>query len=102
MTIDLRPKAPEPRYRLAAGRSVWRSVGSEGVVLDLQHSVYFRVNRTGQALWSMLDKGCTAADLVESLMADVSVQRDQAEQEVSAFLAAVDSQGLFEDSRDHE
>lgn len=89
------------RYRLADGRSAWRSVGDEGVVLDLSHSVYFRLNRSGQVLWPMLMHGCTTTDLERSLVADRPVAGTVATAEVTAFLAAIDAAGLFDDSPTH-
>ncbi|MGS0683809.1 PqqD family protein [Nakamurella sp. GG22] len=92
-------QAGDPRiYRIAAGRAAWRGVGDEGVVLDLDQSVYFGLNRTAGTLWPLLIRGCTKADLVATVLAASPTSEASARADVAEFLATVDAAGLFENA----
>ncbi len=84
-------------YRVDPQRTAWREMDGEGVVLDLETSVYFGLNRTAGALWPRLIEGATHGELTEVLLstAPVPPTRAQAEREISQFLDALDSQKLL-------
>ena len=84
-------------YRVDPSRAAWRQVDREGVVLDLHTSVYFGLNESAGVLWPRLIAGSTHTELVDALIAGEPQQfdRDQAADEVSSFLQAVDAEGLF-------
>jgi Coenzyme PQQ synthesis protein D (PqqD) len=84
-------------YRIDAARAAWRQVGQEGVVLDLDQSVYFAVNHSAGLLWPLLSNGATHAELVEALFSQRigPDSRPRAAAEVTTFLAAVEAEGLL-------
>ena len=86
-----------PTYRVDQQRTAWREVGGEGVVLDLDSSVYFGLNRSAGPLWRRLLDGATRDQLAEVLLAaePAPATSSQAEAEVSEFLAALDGAGLL-------
>jgi len=85
----------ERTYRVDGARSAWRQVGDEGVVLDLDRSLYFGLNRSAGVLWPLL-LGADHLDLVEALLAAApEIDEPRASGEVSSFLAAVDAEGLL-------
>jgi hypothetical protein len=86
----------EQTYRVDGARSAWRQVGEEGVVLDLDRSLYFGLNRSAGVLWPLLLAGTDHGELVEALLtAAPEIDEPRAIREVSNFLAAVDAEGLL-------
>ncbi len=84
-------------YRVDPERTAWREVDGEGVVLDLETSVYFALNRAAGVLWPRLIEGATHDQLTETLLTSVPPPptRAQAEKEISDFLGALDDQNLL-------
>src|SRR6478609_7910246 len=86
----------ERTYRVDGARSTWRQVGDEGVVLDLNRSLYFGLNRSAGVLWPLMLAGAVHGQLVDALIAAApEIDRPRAIGEVSSFLAAVDAEGLL-------
>ena len=83
--LRLRPEAVE-----------WREVEGEVVVLDVERSMYFAVNRTGAALWSALAAGTTEEALAEDLAGAYDISRETALADVRKFLDELDDQALLE------
>ena len=57
---------PHKRLKLDGDRAVWREVGEEVVVLDVETATYLSLNGSGGALWKRLDAGATPDELVAS------------------------------------
>ena len=86
----------ERTYRVDGARSAYRQVGDEGVVLDLDRSLYFGLNRSAGLLWPLLLTGAEHGELVAALIAAApGLDEPRATVEVAAFLAAVDAEGLL-------
>lgn len=83
------------RVRLRQGAVEWRVVEDQVVALDLQASEYFAVNRSGAALWPLLDRGATRAELAERLMTEYGIDRASAERDVEEFLTTLGGRGLL-------
>ena len=54
------------------------------------------LSESGALLWERLQDGATIDDLVEVLLAEYEVERDQAEKDVRAFVAYLSDNGLIE------
>ena len=86
----------ERTYRVDGARSAWRQVGDEGVVLDLDRSLYFGLNRSAGVLWPLLLAGAVHGQLGDALIvATPEIDRTRAIGDVSSFLAAVDNEDLL-------
>jgi hypothetical protein len=86
----------EHRLRLRDGGVQWRTLEDETVVLDLRGSRYFAINATGTLLWPLLAEGATMRQLVTAVRERWGVDDEQATQDVAAFCAALDAEGLLE------
>lgn len=53
------------------------------------------LNETGALLWQALERGASEADLVETLLAEYKVTREQALSDVAAFLATLQQAGCL-------
>jgi hypothetical protein len=65
----------------------WHVAGDDVVVLDLDGSVYLKLNRSGRVLWERLAGPCTQADLEHALAERYGVDADRAAADVAAFLS---------------
>lgn len=82
--------------RIRAEGVTWADVEGEVVGLDLQAQTYFSANGTGTALWPLLVRGATRAELTDELVARFEVDRAQAATDVDAYVASLGELGLLD------
>jgi hypothetical protein len=73
----------------------WHVAGEEVVVLDLEGSVYLKLNGSGRLLWELLPEPRNEADLTAALVAEYDIDADRATADVDAFLADLRGRGLL-------
>lgn len=73
----------------------WHVAGDEVVVLDLEGSVYLKLNGSGRLLWERLNEPCDVSDLIEALVAEYGIEEDRARIDVESFLADLRERGLL-------
>jgi len=78
------------------GSLLWRQLDDEVIALDMQESVYLRLNQTGTVLWQQLQEPVTRQDLVETLIEKYEIDEAQAGADVDAFLDSLERSGLLE------
>jgi Coenzyme PQQ synthesis protein D (PqqD) len=64
----------------------WHVAGDELVILDLQGSVYLKLNGSARVLWERLAKPCTASDLATALIEAYGIDEERAATDVASFL----------------
>lgn len=84
------------RLRLRADGVDWQRVDGEIVALDFVQSRYLAVNATGTALWASLAKGATREELAGLLIGAHGISQTQAHEDVDAFVAWLQAEGLLE------
>lgn len=72
-----------------------RRVGDETVLLDLESGLYFGVDATGQRIWELAGRGETLGSIVEAIISEFEVERDQAEADVMEFAGTLVARGLL-------
>lgn len=72
------------------------ALAGEGVVLHLKERRYFTVNQTGLTLLQALEAPKSFDELVEAILADYEVGREEAEQTTRDFLTRCTEAGLLE------
>jgi hypothetical protein len=83
------------RLRLR-GDLVWRAAGEEVVALDGEPGRYVSTNAAGGVLWRALADGASREELVRRLVAEFEIDAERAEQDVDAYLAELEENGLLE------
>jgi hypothetical protein len=73
----------------------WQVVGSDVVVLDLEGSVYLKLNASGRVLWERLADAADADSLAAALVAEFGVGQDRAKADVDAFIGELRRRGLL-------
>ena len=54
------------------------------------------LNESGVLLWRKLEDGCTKAELIEALLSEYEVTRDEAEADVYSFISKLENAGCIE------
>jgi hypothetical protein len=83
--------------RLRQQDITWHVAGDDIVVLDLEGSVYLKVNGSGRVLWELLTEPRTEADLVAALVGHYAIDESVAARDVAAFVADLCQRGIIED-----
>jgi len=73
----------------------WRQIDAEIVAVDITKSTYLSANESGAVLWSLLVDGATRGELATALQDRYGIDRDRAEADADAFVAALESRGLL-------
>jgi hypothetical protein len=87
--------ALQQRLKLDGDRAVWREVGEEVVVLDVETATYLSLNGSGGALWKRLDTGATPNELVAELVSAYGVPEARASKDVEDFLHVLRERSLL-------
>ncbi len=81
--------------QLRQGNLTWQVVGDDVVVLDLEGSVYLKVNGSGRVLWEALIQPSNESQLVARLVEQYGISEEQAAGDVRAFLADLRARDLL-------
>jgi hypothetical protein len=73
-----------------------RSMGDEMVMLDLEKENYFGLNEVGARVMQIAAPGATLEAIVDQLLEEFEVRREQAEQDVRQIAAELIGAGLLE------
>lgn len=86
--------------KIKAGFMLYEVAGSYVVVpagdepLDFNGMV--TLNETGAFLWKQLEQGCDQHQLVEALLEEYEVSREQAQESVDRFVAEIQENGFVQ------
>ena len=73
----------------------WHVAGDDIVVLDLEGSVYLKLNGSGRLLWERLAEPTTESELTAALREAYGVDAERAAADVADFLADLRRRGLL-------
>jgi hypothetical protein len=73
----------------------WQELGDEVVVLDLATSRYLSLNATAAQLWRRIADGADTDELVGAVVEEFEVPREQAHEDVTAFVGRCRELGLL-------
>jgi hypothetical protein len=82
--------------RLRQAGLTWHVAGDEVVVLDLEGSVYLKLNGSGRVLWERLAAGSTEPELIAALVEQFGIDAGRATADVAAFVADLEQRDLLE------
>jgi outer membrane protein assembly factor BamB len=86
------------KYWIDPARVQWRVVDGEAVVVDVDSTYYYGLNRTGTVLWQLLaERTMSREDLVASLAAEYGRPAADVEGDVAALLEHLVRERLVEE-----
>ncbi|MFT6155983.1 MAG: signal transduction histidine kinase [Neolewinella sp.] len=73
-----------------------RAVGEDGVLVHLQNGRVIVVNEVGQHIVQLLQNPISTMSITESISAKFDVTPQQAESDITKFLAELDQENIFD------
>ena len=71
-------------------------LGGEAVLLELQSGIYYGLNSSGALIWSLIQKGTTVGQILETLLKEYETTADRCERDLYALLQNLRVAGLIE------
>ena len=87
MNLEMKPTIPE--------QVIFREMGDEMVLLDLESGLYFGVDGVGQRIWETFAEGHNLKEAVAVVVAEYEVEEAQAQADVIAFVRNLVDRGLL-------
>ena len=75
---------------------LFQEVSGETVLLDLASEQYFGLDEVGTRIWALLNDGRSVGEMVEALLGEYAVGREQLEGDLRELLGALMDAGLIE------
>ena len=82
-------------YR-ASNQYLYSEIDSEAVILDVNSGTYFGLNEVSNRIWQLLQTPASKASLIEQILAEYDVSKEQVTQDVEALLEDMSNAGLIE------
>lgn len=77
--------------------SVRSMVTEDGaVLLDIRQGLMFTLNPTGGVIWSLIQRGLRRAEIIGEVCARFGISEEEADTDLSAFLAGLRKHGVAE------
>ena len=87
MNLEMKLTIPE--------QVIFRQMGDEMVLLDLESGLYFGVDGVGQRIWETFAEGRNLEEAVAVVVAEYEVEEAQAQADVIAFVRNLVDRGLL-------
>jgi hypothetical protein len=81
---------------VAASSQVSSTISGNTVILDLESGTYFGTTAVGSEIWRFIREQRTFADVVEMVLVQFSVSREEAELDTREFVEHLSEVGLIE------
>lgn len=65
-------------------------------LLDMNSSNYYRLNGSASMIWEWIGDGATLAELIDRMLQEYDVERDECEKDVEAVVSSFIKAGLLE------
>jgi hypothetical protein len=75
---------------------VFRQLDDEAVLLDLKSGTYFGLNTVGTRVWQLLGEQATLSSVLDTLVAEYDVPRDELERDLLSLSQELCTHGLTE------
>jgi Coenzyme PQQ synthesis protein D (PqqD) len=76
-------------------RAMFRAVGEETVLLDLESGTYFGLNPVGARIWQIMGEGKTFAEISDVILDEYDVTRERIEADLVALADQLAEQKLI-------
>ncbi len=86
--------APAPKVRPASS-VVYRPVGAEAILLDLDQGTYFGLNELGRAIWELLEHTCCLGEIHHLLLEQYEVPPDRLWHDLTTWANSLLQRGLL-------
>jgi hypothetical protein len=93
--LPVRVSSPMRRLQANTDIAAWRIVDGEAVIVHAVSSAYYGLNSTGTFIWeSIVSEPMASHDIADRVTDRIGVTGDSIRDEVEAFLASLEAEGL--------
>ena len=80
------------------GDHVATSIGSETALMSIKRGRYYAVGQSAERIWQLLDQPITPREIIDRLLEEYEIGREQCRRDVVAFLQDLMAEELIEAS----
>ncbi len=85
------------KYRVNSDLATWRVLDGEAVIINNETSYYYRLNKTGTYIWSLLiDDEMSLDEIVENVSSEYGLDREEIREDIIAILDNLYKEELVE------
>jgi len=93
------PFSPASRI-VVSEEQVFTTLGGEAVILGLRDGVYYGLDAVGARVWALLAEPRRVPELVDAIVAEFDVTREQCERDMMALLDQLAARDLVREAPD--
>jgi hypothetical protein len=93
------PFSPASRI-VVSEEQVFTTLGGEAVILGLRDGVYYGLDAVGARVWALLAEPRRVPELVDAIVAEFDVTREQCERDLMALLDQLAARDLVREAPD--
>lgn len=95
MSRETKPGSPCARFRVQVRQGVvFRKVGGQHVLLDLQSGDFYSLNETGTEMWDLLNQGLSSEEVVQRMVEMYAVADEAASADLRELVGELERKGL--------
>ncbi len=73
---------------------IFKPVGDEMVLLDFQSGMYYGLDPVGARIWQLLASERSLGDIVETILGEYDVAREEVERDIDRLVEELERRGL--------
>jgi hypothetical protein len=85
---------------VVSDEQVFTTLGGEAVILGLRDGVYYGLDAVGARVWALLAEPRRVPELVDAIVAEFDVTREECERDLLALLDQLAARNLVRDAAD--
>ena len=82
-------------YSIDTDRIVWRRIGDEVIVADIESGAYYTFEGPAQEIWEAVAAGGGLREAVDRVVAEYAVGRVEAEKDAKEFIGELEANRLI-------
>lgn len=74
---------------------IFKSVGDELVLLDVERGIYYGLDPVGARMWQLLAEGSSIESIVDAILGEYDVSREELQRDVERLTSELRDRGLL-------
>jgi hypothetical protein len=82
-------------YSIDKDRIVWKNIGDETIVADIESGAYYTLEGPAREIWEAVAAGGGLKEAVDRVVAEYAVERGEAEKDAKDFIRELEANRLI-------
>ncbi len=74
---------------------IFKNVGDEVVLLDIERGIYYGLDPVGARMWQLLAEGASAEAIVDTMLGEYEVSREELQRDLERLTSELRERGLL-------